>query len=507
MKKAQNEIRLVKSASTMVRAVSRQARQFNGVKIYNTLSGKKESLRPLKKNRISLFVCGPTVYDFSHIGHARTYIIFDCFVKYLKHLGFSVFYLQNITNIDDKIILRAKEKGVLPKDLAIAFEKEYLKDMKALGISSVNKYARATDYIKEIISQIKRLLEKEYAYGLDDGIYFDIGKVKDYGKLSGRTALRAEDAVSRIDYSRHKKNRGDFCLWKLKDHEREPSWKSPFGEGRPGWHIEDTAITEKFFGPQYDIHGGGIDLIFPHHEAEIAQMESISGAKPLAKYWMHAGFLTMGGQKMSKSLNNIVAIGNFLKAHSVSLLRFWFAKNLWRSPIDYSESAILQAKSALKKIEEFIKKIKYQKGTSPASGRTKIKTTNQKSKMIKSILKKSREDFYKNLADDFNTPKAFATVFDLIKRVNKFLDKNLMSRKDADEIYNFFEEINKIFGIVDFKKLKKQAVPNEVKKLLKERENYRKGGAWNKADQIKKDIESHGYLIEDTKEGPVLKKT
>src|SRR3989344_8690882 len=261
------------------------------VKIFNTISHKKEVLKPLKKNRVNLFVCGPTVYDFSHIGHARSYIIIDCFVKYLKKMGFKVFYLQNITDIDDKIILRAKEKEVLPKDLSLAFEKEYLKDMKILSVDSVNKYARATDYIPEIINQVQRLLEKGYAYTLEDGIYFDTKKFKDYGKLSGRTVLQAEDAISRVDYSQFKKNRGDFCIWKFKNNEKEPSWQSSFGEGRPGWHIEDTAITEKFFGPQYDIHGGGRDLIFPHHEAEIAQMEAVSGKKPMVKYWIHTGFL------------------------------------------------------------------------------------------------------------------------------------------------------------------------------------------------------------------------
>ncbi|MEK7664240.1 MAG: cysteine--tRNA ligase [Patescibacteria group bacterium] len=463
------------------------------IKIYNTLSGEKDVLKPFKKNRINLFVCGPTVYDFSHIGHARTYIIFDCFVKYLKQLGFKVFYLQNITDVDDKIILRAKEKEVLPQDLALAYEREYLKDMKAVGITSVSKYARATDYVKETINQIERLLEKGYAYKLDDGVYFDIKKFKNYGELSGRTALQADDAVSRIDYSKGKRNRGDFCLWKLISHKNEPGWPSPFGQGRPGWHIEDTAITEKFFGAQYDIHGGGRDLIFPHHEAEVAQIESISGKRPMAKYWMHTGFLTTDGQKMSKSLNNFLTVNNFLKRYPVELLRFYFAKNLWRSPIDYSESSMVEAKYALEKIEEFIRKIKNQK--------LKIKNTNKKF-----ILKKFKDEFYKNLADDFNTPKAFAVIFNLIKEANKLLDKNPLSKKNAKEIYDFFEEINKIFSIIDSKKLKQSSIPEEVKSLLKGRENYRKNKEWDKADEVRKEIEKYRYAIEDTKDGPVLKK-
>ncbi|MEK7537914.1 MAG: cysteine--tRNA ligase, partial [Patescibacteria group bacterium] len=308
------------------------------LKIYNTLSGKKDLFKPIKGRQVNLFVCGPTVYDYSHLGHARAYIIFDAFVKYLRHLGFKVFYLQNITNIDDKIIARAREKNVAPKNLAKPFEKEYLNDMKLLGVDSVSKYARATDYIKEIISQVQRLEEKGFAYKIEeDGIYYNIAKFKDYGKLAGRTVLQADDGVSRIDYSKDKKNRGDFCLWKLKQSEQEPSWNSPWGQGRPGWHIEDTAITEKFFGPQYDIHGGARDLIFPHHQAEVAQMEAISGKKPLVKYWMHAGFLTVNHTKMSKSLGNFITISDFTKRCAPNYLRFFIVKNSWRSPMDYSE--------------------------------------------------------------------------------------------------------------------------------------------------------------------------
>ena len=465
------------------------------LRIYNTLSGKKESLKPLKSKRVNLFVCGPTVYDFSHIGHARTYVIFDCFAKYLKQLGYQVFYLQNITNIDDKIIIKAKERGVSPKDLAEAFEKDYLKDMALLGITSVKKYARATDYIKQIVSQVNRLMEKGFAYTLEnDGIYYDISKFEHYGKLSHRTALQAEDSVSRIDYSTRKKNRGDFCLWKFaENHEGEPVWNVPIGAGRPGWHIEDTAITEKFFGAQYDIHGGARDLIFPHHEAEIAQMEAISGKTPLAKYWMHTGFLTASGQKMSKSLNNGITISDFIKRYSAQQLRFLIAKNLWSSPIDYSESIMIEVKSALEKIEEFLRKLKA----------VKVKG---KSPSIKKTIKKVKEDFYKELADDFNTPKAFAAMFNFIKEMNPRLDANAVSKKDANDIYAFFMEINKIFNIIDIKKIKTTNVPKEVLELVKTREEHRKNAEWQKADETRQEIEKYGFLVQDTPSGPMVKK-
>ncbi len=480
------------------------------MKIYNTLSGKKEIFITLKNKRVNLFVCGPTVYDYSHIGHARTYVAFDSFVKYLRELGYKVFYLQNITDLDDKIIARAKEKGVLPKDLAEAFIKEHLKNMKALGVNSVTKYAKATSYIKEIISQVKRLQERGYAYEIKgDGIYYNIGKFKNYGKLAGRTVLQAEDSISRIDYSKDKKNRGDFCLWKFSSIEGEPKWKSPWGQGRPGWHIEDTAITEKFFGPQYDIHGGARDLIFPHHEAEIAQMEAISGKKPMAKYWIHAGFLTVNGQKMSKSLGNFMTIGDFLKRYPVEYLRFLIVKNLWSSPLDYSDSAMIEIKSTLEKIEELLRKIKSQKLFNSAelqrakSSGSKVKSINKNVKLIKDF----KTDFYKELDDNFNTPKAFAVLFEFIKEINKIIDKNEINKNEVKRIYKFFEKINKIFGIINFNNIKnRKIIPIEIKKLANAREKYRKQQNWQKSDELRAKIEKQGFLIEDTPSGPVIKR-
>ncbi|MDP2864466.1 MAG: cysteine--tRNA ligase, partial [bacterium] len=367
------------------------------LKLYNTLSRKKEVFRPRRSKEVNLFVCGPTVYDFSHIGHARTYIVFDVITKYLREKGFDVFYLQNITDIDDKIIKRAKEKKNSPQKLARDFEKEYLKDMKSLKIDSVTKYARATEHIKEIQSQVKRLLEKGFAYQIEDGIYYDISKFKDYGKLSRRTVLQAEDGVSRIDTAEEKRNKGDFCLWKFSK-PGEPKWPSPWQNGRPGWHIEDTAIAEKYFGFQYDIHGGAKDLIFPHHEAEISQMEAISKRKPMVKYWIHSGFLTVNGQKMAKSLGNFITIREFLKKNSPRVLRFFVIKTLYHSPIDYREGAILQAKRELEKIDEFIEKLNM------------IKSQKEnKKRFAKSLVLRTEKEFRKAMDDDFNTPKALAS--------------------------------------------------------------------------------------------------
>jgi len=439
------------------------------MKLYNTLTGKKETFKSQRDKKINLFVCGPTVYDYTHLGHARTYVAFDVMAKYLKEKGYDVFYLQNITDIDDKIIQRAKEKNTTVKELAKFFEKEYLKDMKALKVNSITKYARATDYYKEILSQVKRLKSKGFAYETSDGIYYDISKFKNYGKLSGRTVLQAEDAVSRIDESVEKKNKGDFCLWK-------------FGQpDRPGWHIEDTAIAEKFFGTQYDMHGGAKDLIFPHHEAEIAQMEAISGKSPMVKYWIHTGFLTVNRKKMSKSLGNFITIQDFIKKYSPRILRFLIAKNYYRSPMDYTEASVAQAKKELARIDEFISRGR----TSPLI-LGEVRPPN---------IRKYEKAFEQAMDDDFNTPKAMACIFDLMKE----------QKTNSADILKFLKKIDRVLGFI-FWPEPKITTPPELLSLAEQRQQYRKNGDWQKADQIRKNIMELGWQVEDTKDGPKLKR-
>jgi len=462
------------------------------LKLYNTLSRRKETLRPRKDKKINLFVCGITPYDFNHIGHARTYIAFDVIVKYLRQKGYDVFYLQNITDVDDKIIQRAKERNIIPGKLTCQFEKEYLNNMKALKIDSVTKYARATDHIREIISQVKRLLKKGFAYQIEDGIYYDISKFKNYGRLSKRTVLQAEDAVSRIDESKEKRNKGDFCLWKFSK-TGEPKWSSPWGDGRPGWHIEDTAITEKYFGPQYDIHGGARDLIFPHHEAEIAQMEAISGKKPLVKYWLHSGFLTVKGQKMAKSLGNFITIRDFLKKNPARLLRLLIIKNHYRSPIDYVEKLLSQTKKELQRIDEFISKLKNLKN------KKRVKEVNLFSTSAYASV------FEEAMEDDFNTPKAIAVIFELINQGNSLIDKNKITKSDAKNILEFLKRVDRMFNFIFWRK-PKEKIPSELLSLTKQRQKYREQGQWQKADELRKRIKAMGYWIEDTKKGPKIKK-
>lgn len=458
--------------------------------LFNTLTKQKEEFNPRSDKKVGMFVCGPTVYDSPHLGHARTYIAFDILAKWLRHLGYKVKYIQNITDIDDKIINRAKEENKPIKEIVQKFEKEYLDCVKKLGIDSVSKYIRASENIKSIMKQIKTLLEKGCAYKIDDGIYFDISKFSDYGKLSGRTVEQAEDGISRIDQGVNKKNKGDFALWKFSK-PGEPVWKTKLGDGRPGWHIEDTAITEKYLGQQYDIHCGGLDLIFPHHEAEIAQQESASEKKPHVLYWLHSGFLMVNGQKMSKSLGNFITVPDVLKYYPAEALRLLFLTTHYRSPIDYKEENLKQSAAAIQRINEFIAKL------------NEIKNK-EENESIDQIIENAEKEFENSMNDDLNTPQAIASIFELIKKINPLIDSGKTNKKSVKKILNFLEETNKILGIIQ--KYVKQ-IPKEILKLSELREKFRQEKRFSEADDTRDQITAKGYSIDDTPNGPLIKKT
>lgn len=476
------------------------------MRLYNTLTRKKDALNP-PDGGINLFVCGPTVYDRIHIGNARTFTFFDALVKYLRQkLGIKINYLQNITDIDDKIIARARDSGADAAAFAQKFEDAFMEDTAALGIDSVSKYARASEYIPEIVGQVKALIKKGHAYLIkDDGYYFDLKTFPDYGKLSGRTAEMAEDGVSRIDESPHKRNRGDFNLWKFSK-EGEPSWPFDDGKGlpadsafvatpaeeaalaksgRPGWHIEDTAITEKYFGPRYDLHGAGADLMFPHHEAEIAQMESISGVKPFVKHWLHAGFIIDKSGKMSKSKGNFLTLRDALKEYSPETVRFYFLSAHYRSPLEYDDKSFPQARAAVDRVADFMGRLK--EITGPSSPFPVLDFT---------------RDFWKHLADDFATPQAWASFFDLIKEANKSIDNHSLSATDAQKIIDFMNEVNDIFGILPIE----ETAPAEIMALAAEREKARAGKDFAQSDELRREIKKRGWEVEDTAGGPRITK-
>ena len=458
------------------------------MEIYNTLTRKKERLEPREGKKVQMFVCGPTVYDYIHIGNARTFVFFDVVAKYLRHKGYGVNYIQNITDIDNKIIERAQKEGVNPLEYAKKYNDIFKEDMKSLGVTSP-EYKNATDHIPEVIKQVQTLLDKASAYTIDgDGIYFDLSTFTDYGKLSGRNAGMADDAVSRIDDSDKKRNWGDFALWKFSA-EGDPSWPAPFGDGRPGWHIEDTSITEKYFGPQYDIHGGGQDLIFPHHEAEIAQQESASSLKPFVKYWMHCAFLINKEEKMSKSKGNFKTAHDLLEQYPKEVLRFYILSGYYSSPLEFNDKTLRQSEAGVNRIYEFMQKLTLAGG----SGKENIE---------KQIINTEKQ-FLDSMDNDFNTPNSLASIFSLIRNVNPLVSSNSLDDSSLKSLRDLLQKANSIFEIIPTKQKK---IPKEIQELINKREEFRVNKNYDESDKIRTQMQDLGYDVEDTIYGPLVDK-
>lgn len=431
-----------------------------------------------------MFVCGPTVYDDAHIGHGRTYVAFDTIKRFLEYLGYSVFYIQNITDVDDKIINRSKETGISTTDIAKKYEKRYIEDMNALNVNNVNLFARATDHMAEIIDQIERLIEKGYAYETEDGVYFEIAKFKDFGKLSH---INVDELQSHRELAKStKKNKNDFVLWKKRDDSSEPRWNSPWGMGRPGWHIEDTAITEYYFGSQYDIHGGGIDLIFPHHEAEITQMEAVSGKSPMVRYWLHTGFLMVSGEKMSKSLKNFITIRDLLKNFDGDVIRFFILNKHYRSKIDFSHKVLLDAGKGLERIKKYCELV---------SGQLADKNSNATADY--ELVSNTKKEFIDCMSDDFNTPKAIASVFKLINESKKDILDEKLNKSELAAIKGFLDDVSYILGI-DFQQKQDSSKDKELFDLIADiRTELRANKQYELSDKIRDKLVDLGYEISD----------
>lgn len=447
------------------------------ISVWNTLTRSKEPLDPLEPGHVRLFVCGPTVYDLSHLGHAKTYTQFDLIARYLRYRGYEVTYLQNVTDVDDKIIDRAAQLDITPKELAERNEALYREDMEALGNTAVSTYARASDFIPQIVSQVQRLLEKGHAYELPDGYYFDIKSFPGYGKLAGRQDVAPEDSIARVDENPLKRNPGDFALWK-KRKPGEPYWETELGAGRPGWHVEDTAITEHYLGPQYEIHGGAVDLIFPHHEAEIAVMESISGLDPLARYWLHTGFLTLRDRKMSKSFGNTFTIRGLLEQVDARALRFFFLRQHYRSPIAYDEELLEDAAAALRRIDNYRLRL-------PAVD------SDERSPEVAAV----RDQILARLDDDFDTPAAFAALFDFIRQDNKRPSPSPGARALLDELDEFMQIFPADAGEAP------DADDAWIDDAIARREQMRKERRFDEADAIRDSLLERDIVLEDTRDG------
>jgi len=455
------------------------------IQVFNTLGRKVEELKPLKEGEIGIYICGPTVYDYPHIGHARTYIAFDIIIRYLKYAGLKIKTIINITNIDDKIIKRAKKNNEDPMELADRFEQIYYEDMDAIGIQRADVYPRVSDHIPEIIEMVKTLIEKGNAYAENGDVYFDITTIDDFGKLSGQNI---EDlmAGARVKVREAKRNPGDFALWKSSK-EGELYWDSPWGKGRPGWHIECSVMSMKYLGPQIDVHSGAKDLIFPHHENEIAQSEAYTGKKPFIRYWIHTGFLTIDGEKMSKSLGNFITIRELLKKYDPEPFRLLVVATHYRRPLDYSEKSLQQAERNLERIYNTINLLKKAIASTQA---TETKTDGFLDK-----ISKIKQEFIDSMDYDFNTAQAFAHYFDLIREANKAITQNA-DKQTLQTFMDTIDELGRIFGLFQEEQEEKE-IPEEVKKLVKEREETRKQKEWTKSDEIRDKLLEMGYKIRD----------
>ncbi|NJE75869.1 cysteine--tRNA ligase [Thermococcus sp. ES12] len=471
------------------------------IRVYNTLTKRKEEFRPLRDNEVRMYVCGPTVYDYTHLGHARTYIAFDVIRRYLEHRGYTVLMVMNFTDIDDKIIKRANETGEDPKELAERFLRYFLEDMKALKVKPADIYPRVTEHIEDIIEFVRKLQERGYAYEGSDGVYFEVQRFKDYGKLSG-IKLDELRKGARVEPGEGKRNPEDFALWK-KAKPGEPKWSSPWGEGRPGWHIECSTMSTKYLGESFDIHGGGNDLIFPHHENEIAQTEACTGHE-WVRYWLHTGFLMVNGEKMSKSLGNFVTIREMLERYDPEVIRLFVLQRHYRSPLDYTEEGMEHAKNNLERLYNTLENIRVAMERAEIS----FKWGEEEFEAYEAI-RSAREKFYEAMDDDFNTAEAMKAVFEISNAVNRYLTKVERPKESIlRKAMEFFRIVSEVFGIFEdyFREQRAGEEEELIRLLIDVRAQLRKERNFALADRIRAELREMGIQLEDTPQGTVWKR-
>ncbi|MGC9082205.1 MAG: cysteine--tRNA ligase [Anaerolineae bacterium] len=476
------------------------------LQVYNYLTRKKEVFKPLERGRVHMYVCGPTVYDHAHLGHAKLYVAMDVVVRYLRFLGYKVRYVQNITDVghlldtgEDRILKGARRERVEPMELVEIYTRSYFEDMDALGVVRPNISPRASAHIPEQIEWIKTLIEKGYAYEVDGNVYFSVEKFPEYGKLSGRKVEELEPGA-RVEVREEKRHPADFALWKRAEPEHILRWPSPWGWGYPGWHIECSVMATKYLGETFDIHGGGIDNIFPHNECEIAQAEAVTG-KPFARYWILAGSLTVDGVKMSKSLGNFLTIKDALKLYRPEVIRAFILSAHYRGTLDYSREAMQAAEQGVRRLHNTVRAVRARmKETAMPEGTADLS--------YMSDLDPYREAFLAAMDDDFNTPKAMATLHDLARAVNRMLDSGQpVARGTLAAIDQMFSELGgQILGIIP-----EQLEPPEMRSglvdglmdlILSIRQEYRAAKDWARADAIRQRLAELGIIVEDRPEGP-----
>lgn len=457
--------------------------------LFNTLTRKKELFIPLEKGKVKIYTCGPTVYDFAHIGNFRTFVFQDLLKRWLKYRGFNVIHVMNITDVDDKTIRNSRKKGIALRQYTDYYMKAFFEDLKTLNIERAEYYPRATDHIPEMVTLIKRLMEKGYAYRGDDGsIYFDISKFKDYGKLSKLKIEELKPGV-RVKVDEYGKEEAqDFALWKAWDEEDgDVYWETELGKGRPGWHIECSAMAIKYLGETIDIHSGGVDLIFPHHENEIAQSEAATG-KPFARYWLHSEHLLVEGKRMSKSLGNFYTLRDLTaKGYDPMAIRFLLLSTHYRQQLNFTFDGLEAAENAVNRLRNFTHRLLDTNGK--GCGKT-----------IKQLMESFKRSFESAMDDDLNISMALAALFDFVRDVNRLLDEQALSKDEALEVYELIMRFNKVLGIIDEGTFERE-LPKEAEELIRKREEARRAKDWKTADQIREQLRAMGIIIEDTPQG------
>ncbi len=463
------------------------------MKIYNTLTRQKEEFKPINEGKVGIYVCGPTVYNYIHIGNARPICVFDVLRRFLKYIGYDVKFVQNFTDVDDKIIKRANEEGVEASEISEKYIKEYLTDLRGLNALEADISPKVTESMDIIIDLIKILVDKEYAYEVNGDVYFRTRKFKGYGKLINQSI---DDLMSgaRIDVNDIKEDPLDFALWKAAK-EGEPFWESPWGKGRPGWHIECSAMSKHYIGKTIDIHGGGVDLIFPHHENEIAQSEAATD-EPLANYWMHNGHINIDNKKMSKSAGNFFTTRDVAEKYGYEAIRYLMIQAHYRSPINYSIDLLEACKASLERLYNCRNSIDRVIVTAPDGSL---------SDEVKEFLDNRKTQFIDALSDDLNTADALSAVFELVREINTLVSGGKANKDELKACGDIFDELTDVLGIC-YNRDKDEAIPEEVQNLALQRQEARKAKDFAKADALRDKISELGYIIEETRQGTTIKK-
>lgn len=466
-----------------------KATKGKDMKIYNTLTRRKEEFEPIRKGQVNIYVCGPTVYNYIHIGNARPIVVFDTLRRYMEYRGYKVKYAQNFTDVDDKIINRAKDEGVSALEISERYIKEYFDDADALNVRRADVHPKVSEHIDEIENFVDTLVGKGFAYEADGDVYFSTRKFPEYGKLSGQN-IEDLEAGARIAVGEVKEDPIDFALWKARKTEDEIAWESPWGLGRPGWHIECSAMARRHLGATIDIHGGGEDLQFPHHENEIAQSECCNGVT-FANYWMHNGFINIGGSKMSKSAGNFFTVRDIRQKYTGEEIRFLLLSGQYRGPIEFSEEMMQQSRSSFNRIKNCLDDIEFMIKTG-----TDGELSAEEEKSIASF-DGFRQEFIKAMDDDLNTADGISAVFELVTEINTML-RGGTSKAYAKAALDIFNELTGVLGII---KSKEMSIDEDVEALVEERQQARKNKDFARADEIRDELKARGYTLKDTPQG------